>query len=81
MVRRTDDPLWIDYARKVETRWRQQQADFGPNSVEALRIRDHLVRLYHKARRSAEPPLTGLPDPKQDARVATAKLLEGMLKR
>lgn len=75
MVRKTDDPQWVAYAQEIETRWRQEQEAFGPNSVEALTIRDHLVRLYHSARRAAQV------DAPRPSKVATVELLERMLKR
>lgn len=78
----TESPRWNTLVREAVDHWRKLEEEYGPNSDIALLSRDHVVKLYRKARSWAIP--YGPPHLQTDVharRIAAADLLERILKR
>ena len=83
-ITRTESFRWTTIVLDAVDHWRKMEEEYGPNSDIALINRDHVVKLYRKARdwagwEAAKPP--HLQTAAHAKRIAAADLLEGILKR
>ena len=80
----TESSRWTTIVLDAVDHWRKMEEEYGPNSDMALLTRDHVVKLYRKARswasfEAVRPP--HLQTAAHAKRVAAADLLERILKK